>query len=116
WGAALRVTGQRFRQETAFATKTEAKRALQGWQNELLAGRYVGKDQERLTVADLLEGYERDLTMRSAKSMVSFRAHAKAIREGVAAGRSKARADGLGALPAVALTTDLVERFKKRCL
>jgi integrase len=116
WGAALRVAGRRFRQETGFATKTSAKRALQGWQSELLVGRYVAKENEKLSVADLLDSYERDLRNRSAKSMVSFRAHAKALLEGPAKGRSKERKSGLGALPAVAVTADLVEQFKERCL
>jgi integrase len=116
WGAALRVAGRRFRQETGFPSRTAAKRALQGWQSELLAGRYVAKENERLSVSDLLDSYERDLKNRSAKSIVSFRAHAKALSEGPAKGRSKVRKGGLGALPAVAVTPDLVEQFKERCL
>lgn len=116
WGAALRVAGRRFRQETGFPSRTAAKRALQGWQSELLAGRYVAKENEKLSVSDLLDSYERDLRIRSAKSMVSFRAHAKALREGPAKGRSKERKGGLGVLPAFAVTPDLVEQFKERCL
>jgi integrase len=116
WGAALRVAGRRFRQETGFSSRTAAKRALQGWQSELLAGRYVAKENEKLSVSDLLDSYERDLKIRSAKSMVSFRSHAKALREGPAKGRAKERKGGLGVLPAFAVTPDLVEQFKERCL
>lgn len=117
WGAGFpRIASEEGRGEAGFPSRTAAKRALQGWQSELLAGRYVAKENEKLSVSDLLDSYERDLKNRSAKSMISFRAHAKALREGPAKGRSKERKGGLGALPAVAVTPDLVEQFKERCL
>lgn len=112
WGAGFpRIASEERRGEAGFPSRTAAKRALQGWQSELLAGRYVAKENEKLSVSDLLDSYERDLKNRSAKSMISFRAYAKALREGPVKGCSKERKGGLGALPAVAVPPDLVEQF-----
>lgn len=87
-----------------FRTETEAKRAWKDLRRQVTAGRYRGPEEERITVADLLDAYRTDLLTRGAKSMVSFEAHAKAVRE------------ALGPVKAVDLTADTVNRSRQRWL
>ncbi len=114
WGAYLRVNGVRIRQETYFGTKSAAKTALQEWQNELLNGRYVGREQEKVTVAELLKDYGKELVRKGAKALESYDAHVKAVEQGPK--KAKVRTGGLGEIPAAALTSKMVDDFRDRCI
>ena len=69
-----------------------------------MAGSYRGPDAERVTVGELLYSYKVDLQTRGAKSMASFEAHAKAVREAI------------GHLRAVELTADVVNSIRRAWL
>jgi integrase len=102
------------RQETHFETKAEAKTALAGWEMEIASGRYVTREQERITVAQILDAYGEELRRQGAKSPASFDANSKTLRLGPK--RGGVREGGLGTLPACALTTDRVDSFRDRCI
>ncbi len=99
WWISYYVRGVNYRRPGG-ATEEAARKALRAKLKEIAAGRHVAPQEERLTVSDLLAGLERHLLTNGAKSMVSFRAHAKAVRE------------ALGHRRAVDFTTEDVERFK----
>ena len=63
-----------------FRTEAEARKAWKALRREVAAGRYRGPQEERLTVGNLLDAYRTDLVTRGAKALVSFDAHAKAVR------------------------------------
>jgi integrase len=116
WGASLWVDNMRVRQETHFDTKTEAKAARQQWENELLNGRYVAREQESVTVADLLKYRREELVRQGAKALESFDANALAINDGPKKKGGKLRGGGLGSIPAAALTAGMVDKFRDRCV
>lgn len=86
-----------------FRTEEEARKAWKSLRKEIAAGRYR-PDQERLTVGELLDAYKLDLVTRGAKSMVSFEAHAKAVR------------DALGHVRAVDVDADTLNRVRQSWL
>src|SRR5262249_49596421 len=102
--------------EAHFETKTAAKAALQNWQNEILNGRYVSRDQESVTVTELLETRRAELVRGAAKSLSSFDANAKTIGLGPKNKKTGVRAGGLGKFPAAALSADMVDSFRDRCI
>jgi integrase len=103
WWVSYYVRGVNYRRPGGDAEEA-ARDFLRKTLKEIAAGRHVTPREERVTVAELLSAYEDHLVMNEAKSLVSFRAHAKAVR--IAFGRFRA----------VDLTTEHVERFKKRLL
>src|SRR4051812_28078638 len=80
WWISYYVRGVNYRKPGG-PTEKAAKKALRGKLKEVAAGRHVAPQEERLTLSDLLAGLERHLETNGAKSMVSFRAHAKAVRD-----------------------------------
>jgi integrase len=61
-------------------TPAEARRRLKARIQEIQAGRFVGLDQERRTVNEELDSYEKWLVAQEKKSLVTTRAHLKPIR------------------------------------
>lgn len=86
-----------------FKTKAEARKAWKALRKEIAAGSYR-PDQERLTVGELLDAYKADFLLRGKKSVVSFEAHAKAVRE------------ALGHVKAVDLDADTINRVRQEWL
>ncbi len=103
WWISYNVNGRNYRQP-AGSTEDDARRALKAKRKEIAGDRFVPPAAERLTVAELLESLEADLLMRGAKSMVSFRAHRKAVEE------------VLGARRASTLAADEIRAFQQRKL
>lgn len=114
FGAYVRVNGKKIRQESGFATKTEARDALRDWETRLRSGTYTSPETERETVAEALTRYGEELARRESKSPASFDANSKMLRLGPK--KNGLRSGGLGDLPAGVLTSDLVDRFRDRCL
>jgi integrase len=87
-----------------FKTEKEATAAWKALRKEIAAGRYRGPGEERLTVGELLDAYRTDLVTRGAKSMVSYDAHAKAVR------------DALGHMKAVEVDAHTINRVRQEWL
>ncbi len=100
WWIQYRANGRRVR-ESSGTSETEARRLLKARLHEIAAGRYVGPEQERTTVGDLLDALEVHLEARGAKAMVSLRSHLKPVRK------------RFGGIKAVALSAAQVERFAR---
>jgi integrase len=101
WWISYYVDGQRCR-EPGGDTEEEAQKKLRRRLRQAAGGQFSGPREERIRVKELMEALERDLERRGAKSMVSFRAHKKAV------------IDGLGSLRAVAITPQVIEEFETR--
>jgi integrase len=97
------VNGRNYRQP-AGATEQDARRVLKAKRKEIAGDRFIAPAAERLTVAELLQALESDLLMRGAKSIVSFRAHRKAVET------------ELGERRASRLTADEIREFQQRSL
>ncbi len=100
WWVSYWVDGVNYRQ-AAGPKEEDAVRLLKAKRREIAGDRFVTPRAEKLTVAELLEALEKDLELRGAKSIVSFRAHRKAVE------------DALGARRASTITTDDVRAFQK---
>jgi hypothetical protein len=61
------TTGGRCYRESGGRTEAEARRLLKARRKEIAADRFIGPEEERVTVAELLESYERQLLMKGAK-------------------------------------------------
>ena len=72
--------GRQFR-EVGGRTKPEAKRKLRARIREIRSGQFIGLEEERLTVVELLDNLDLHLSTRGAKAMASFRSHTKPLRE-----------------------------------
>lgn len=98
WWIRYWVDGVNYRQ-AAGPKEEDAVRLLKAKRKEIAGDRFVTPRSERLTIAELLEALEKDLELRGAKAMVSFRAHRKAVE------------DALGPRRASTITTDDVRAF-----
>lgn len=103
WWISYNVNGRNHRQP-AGGTEAEARRLLKAKRKEIAGDRFVPPAVERLTVRVLLQALEADLTMRGAKSMVSFKAHRKAVE------------NDLGDRRASLITSDEIRAFQQRKL
>lgn len=66
---------------------------------QIHAGRYVGVNEEKLTVIELLDDLETHLEIRGAKALAHLKSHLKPVRRFFALDR------------AIAVTTDHIERY-----
>src|SRR5215203_2302163 len=80
-------------------TEKEARRKLRARIKEAQGDRFVGFEQERLSIGDLLDALEAHLEIRRASSLATVRSHMRPVR--VCLGMSRA----------VDLTTAAVEAF-----
>jgi integrase len=103
WWISYNVNGRNYRQPGG-DTEADARRLLKSKRNDIAGNRFVPPAAERLTVRDLLQALETDLSMRGAKSMISFKAHRKAVE------------DYLGDRRASRLTADEIRSFQQRRL
>jgi integrase len=97
WWIAYYVRGTEKR-ESAGTTEKQAKKLLKKRRGELLGNRYVGPDEEKLTVSDLLDAVAQHLKNKDARG----KSHKAAI--------DRARAH-FGLVRALDLKADRIERF-----
>ena len=98
WWIEYWVRGKQYR-EGAGETSTEAKRRLKKRWEEIHGDRFVGPEQERLTVGDLADSLITHLKLKGAKAVKSYEYHLAPIKL------------ELGAIRAVDLTPPRVEHF-----
>lgn len=80
WWIAFYVRGDEIR-ESGGKTEAAAKKRLRNRQKDVHAGRYVGADEEKLTVDQLLDGLMSHLALKGAKSAASYKSHLTPVRE-----------------------------------
>lgn len=97
------VRGKAYR-EFGGRTRKEARTRLRTRIREIQGDRFVGLEQERLTVGEVLDGYERDLAARKAKSIESTLCHLAPVRA------------ALGPVRALALRTSDLQKYQERRL
>lgn len=79
WWIGYSVNGREIR-ESAGKTEKEAGKALRARMKQLAGQRWIEPEQERMTVAEMLDTYESDLESRRAKSLDSIKCHLRPIR------------------------------------
>src|SRR2546425_3176457 len=92
------VRGKQYR-EAGGRTEAEAKRKLKARLKEIHGDRFVGPQEERLMVDELLDNLLLHLKTKGAKSVVQYESTVKPVREHFAL------------TPAINLTTPAVEKF-----
>ena len=92
------VRGKEFR-EAGGKTEKEAAKKLKARLGEKLGDRFIGPEQERVTVGDLLDSYLLYLEMKGAKSLYSVTSNVATVRS------------FFGDLRAVDVTTKRIEAF-----
>src|SRR2546430_598437 len=97
WWIAYYIRGDEKR-ESAGTTEKQAKKLLKKRRGEILGNRYVGPDEEKLTVSDLLNSVAQHLKNKGARG----KSHKAAI--------DRARAH-FGLVRALDLKADRIERF-----
>jgi integrase len=97
------VRGKVYR-ELGGRTEKEARKRLRERIRQIQGDRFVGFEQERLTVAEILDGYERDLAARKAKSIDSTLCHLAPVRA------------ALGPMRALGLRTSELQKYQERRL
>jgi integrase len=97
------VRGKVYR-ELGGRTEKEARKRLRERIRQIQGDRFVGLEQERLTVAEVLDGYARDLSARKAKSIDSTLCHLAPVRA------------ALGPMRALALRTSELQKYQERRL
>lgn len=90
--------------EKAGRTEAEARKKLRARIREVQGDRFVGVEQERLTVAEILDSYELHLAARKMKALDSTLCHVKPIRQ------------ELGLFRAIALRTGQLEAYQQKRL
>jgi integrase len=100
WWIAYSVNGREIR-ESAGKTEAAAGKALRARQKALAARTWVEPEQERMTIAEMLDTYEADLESRRAKSLDSIKCHLRPIRS------------EFGERRAIDLRADDFERFRR---
>lgn len=103
WWISYYIRGKRFR-ESAGKTEAEAKRKLKGRLKEIYGDRFVGPQEERLEVEELLDNLILHLKTKGAKAIASLQSHVKPLKDHFALTR------------AVDVTTPQVERFVRERL
>jgi integrase len=86
--------------EVGGRTEAEARKKLKARIREIQAGRFVGFDAERLTVAEELDSFEAWLEAQGKKSAVTIRSHLKPVRA------------AFGERPVVSLRASDFERYQ----
>lgn len=100
WWIAYYARGQEHR-ESAGRTEREARRHLKARLKEIYGGRFVGLQEERIVVEELLDDLLASFEMRGIQSLRSVRSHLKPVREWFRDVRARD------------LTTAAVERFMR---
>ncbi len=103
WWIVYYVRGKRYR-EPAGKTEAAAKRRLRARLGEVYSGRFVGPEEERVLVDQLLDALVVHLETKGAASAGSVRSHLKPVRE------------RFGHLRALEVTTAMVEEFARERL
>jgi integrase len=85
WWITYTVRGERVREPGGFdgrgaRTKSEAEEKLKSRIGELHADRYIGPEADRLTVTDILDAYENDLSTREKKGRSKVRIQLVPVR------------------------------------
>lgn len=78
WWIAYNVRGKEYRESSASKKEADAKRLLKKRQKEIAGDKFVGPIAERATLAELLDGLERDYKLNSRaaiKNLPSYRRH-----------------------------------------
>ncbi|MBX7135032.1 MAG: site-specific integrase [Fimbriimonadaceae bacterium] len=99
WWIAYYFDGDEHRESTRSTDQAVARRLLKDRMKQIHSGRWVGRDEERLTVCDLLDALELSLANKGAKGLAQLKSHLKPVRAFFALDR------------AVSVRTDRVERF-----
>lgn len=99
WWIAYYYNGKENR-ESAGKTEKLAKAKLKERIRQIRGDRFVGPEQERWTVGELLDGLLTHLTIKGAKGMVPLYSHLRPVREFFAMTR------------AVDVTTALIEQYQ----
>jgi len=112
WWVQYSVRGRRFREAAQLPDRDgvrrpakneqEARRFLRDRRAEILGGRFMGPQTERLTVDDLLDRLTAHLETKRVRSLAKAKSHMKALR------------DDLGFRRAADVTPARVDRFKAR--
>ena len=102
-------TGKEFRESSGSTDRKVAERLLKQRLREIGADvmglrAFVGPQQDRLTVGDLLRALESDFQLRELKSLKQTLGHLRIVR------------DALGDLRARAVSAETVSRYIKKCL
>jgi integrase len=105
WAIGYYVRGQECRESVARllgkppgnVTRRDAERCLKGRLGEIANGRFVGPEQERLTVGEILDRYLEAKRVEGRKSLVSIDTHCLRCKE------------VFGDVRAVALTTSMIQ-------
>ncbi len=74
------LRGKQYR-EPAGATAREARDKLRARQADARRGKFIGPEEDRLTVAELLDDLEAHLENKGARSLASVKSHVKPVRE-----------------------------------
>ena len=90
--------GHQYR-EAAGTTEKAAGKRLKERMKQIAGDRFIGPQEERVEVSELLDALERHLQTKGARAMASLRSHLKPVR------------DSLGSKLAVDLRTADVERY-----
>ena len=93
-----------FGKPAALVTRADAKRCLRVRLKEIARGTFVGPEQERLKIGELLDAYLEHLKLEGRKSLPGLTSHIKPARE------------AFGHIRAVDLTTAQVEAWMNRAL
>ncbi len=80
WWVSYYVRGKRFR-ESAGTTEAEARRKLKSRLKEIHGARFVGPQEERITVDELIDSLVLHLRTKGAKSVASCESHLRPVRE-----------------------------------
>lgn len=72
--------GRQYRESSGSTREVDATRLLKKRLKEMGKGNFVGPQEERVTVEELLQDLETDYQIRGRKSIVTLRANLKAIR------------------------------------
>lgn len=80
WWIEFWFEGKQFR-ETGGRSEDAARKKLKARLKEILGGRFVGPQQERVSVSELLDDLLTHLGTKGARSVASFRSHLKPVRE-----------------------------------
>ncbi|HEY3124116.1 MAG TPA: site-specific integrase [Thermoanaerobaculia bacterium] len=103
WWIAYSVGGREIR-ESGGKSDAEARKVLRARLKQIAAGRWIEPEQERMTVSELLDGYEAHLSARQAKAVGSIHSHLRPVRA------------AFGDRRAVDLRVDDLERYRQERL
>ena len=75
------MNGKERRESAKSANPKDARRLLKDRLKQIHGGRYVGSNEEKLTVTELLNALETHLENKGAKALTHLRSHLKPVRE-----------------------------------